>query len=124
MKSLIGGISLLLLVGCSSPQQPIPRKTGSVVVDIPFAKVKVRLQPDPPPYPAEAKLAGIQGTVVVEVLINAEGVPIQATSISGPIELQPFAASYAKDWRFEPVLLAGVPQYAKFKIVMPFRLAK
>jgi hypothetical protein len=32
------------------------------------------------------------------------------------------AQDYAMGWRFEPALLNGQPQWAKFKLVMPFKL--
>ena len=94
----------------------------SKVVDFDFSQIRVKLQPPPPPYPAMAKIAKIQGTVVVEIIIGADGVPISAHSVEGPPQLRGVAENYAMQWRFEPAMLNGVPQTAKFKLTMPFRL--
>ena len=64
----------------------------------------------------------VQGKVVVEIVINPEGVPTQATAVEGPPLLRKFAENYAMTWRFEPALMNGQPQWAKFKLIMPFRL--
>ena len=92
------------------------------VVEFDFANVKIKEQPPVPPYPAVARAARVQGKVVVEIVINPDGVPTQATAIEGPPLLRKFAEDYAMRWRFEPALLNGAPQWAKFKLIMPFRL--
>jgi protein TonB len=95
--------------------------TGKVI-DFDFAQVKIKYQPPPPPYPPLAKIAKIQGTVVVEITIGPDGVPTQANAKEGPPQLRPAAENYAMQWRFFPAELNGVPQYARFKLTMPFRL--
>ncbi len=92
------------------------------VVDFDFSQIKVKYQPPAPPYPPLAKLAKIQGTVVVEITVGVDGVPVKATALDGPPQLRPTAEQYAMNWRFEPALLNGVPQTARFKLTMPFRL--
>lgn len=95
---------------------------SSRVVEFDFSQIKIKLQPPPPPYPAMAKIAKIQGTVVVEIVVGPDGVPVSAHALDGPPQLRPTAENYAMQWRFEPALLNGVPQYARFKLTMPFRL--
>jgi len=60
--------------------------------------------------------------VVVEVNIGPDGVPTAAHAKEGPPQLRAYAEAYAMKWRFEPALLNGVPQYARFTLTMPFRL--
>ncbi|MDE3032112.1 MAG: TonB family protein, partial [Acidobacteriota bacterium] len=90
--------------------------------DFNFSQVKVKYRPPVPPYPPLAKIARIQGTVVVELTIGPDGVPISATAKEGPAELRPTAEFYAMQWRFEPAVLNGQPQYARFTVTMPFQL--
>ena len=92
------------------------------VVDFDFSQIKVKYQPPAPPYPPLAKIAKIQGTVVVEIVVGPDGVPTSATAKEGPPQLRPTAEAYAMQWKFEPALLNGQPQYARFKLTMPFRL--
>ena len=92
------------------------------VVDFDFSQIRVKYQPPAPPYPPLAKIAKIQGTVVVEIIIGIDGVPIKAVALEGPPQLRPTAENYAMQWKFEPAMLNGVPQTAKFKLTMPFKL--
>lgn len=108
----VAGGSGMAVVGASSTK----------VVDFDFSQIKVKLQPPAPPYPPLAKIAKVQGTVVVEITIGTDGVPTRATAIEGPPQLRPTAEAYAMNWRFEPAMLNGVPQTARFRLTMPFRL--
>jgi TonB family protein len=83
---------------------------------------KVQRQPPPPAYPAQAKAQGIQGTVVVGIVVDATGAPLLAEALSGPRELLETATRYALGWEFEPATLNGVPRGASFRLTMPFKL--
>ena len=92
------------------------------VVDFDFSQMKTKYQPPPPAYPPLAKIARIQGTVVVEITVGTDGIPTSAHALEGPPQLRPVAEAYAMGWKFEPALLNGVPQTARFKLTMPFKL--
>ncbi|MGH9450894.1 MAG: TonB family protein, partial [Terriglobia bacterium] len=55
-----------------------------------------------PHYPAEAKKAGIQGTVRLEVLISKKGDVTEVRLISGPSALVKSAENAVKQWRYAP----------------------
>ena len=74
-----------------------------------------------PPYPTSAKMHRVQGTVVVELIVDPEGRVARAEALEGPGPLLLTAIGYALDWKFQPALLNGVPQYARFRLTMPFR---
>ena len=97
-------------------------KPASQPVEMKFNQIRVKHQPDAPAYPADAKAARIQGTVVVVLTIDIEGKVTEATAISGPPELHSCAVDYAKSWTFEPAKLKGKVVPARFKLTMPFRL--
>jgi len=92
------------------------------VIDFDFSQVNIKYQPPAPAYPAMAKMARIQGTVVAEITIGPDGIPASAVAKEGPAQLRQHAVDYAMKWRFEPATLNGQPQYARFKLIMPFRL--
>ena len=62
-----------------------------------------------PPYPPLARTAHIQGQVMVEVLIDEQGMVFSAEAVSGPQLLRPAAVGAAKGSRFKQTLLDGVP---------------
>ncbi|MCE1229362.1 MAG: M56 family metallopeptidase [Firmicutes bacterium] len=132
---LLGALGASLLVGTTLVAQTAAKKTKPAAkpssptkaeagqpVTVDYSQVKVRHQPPAPAYPPKAKEARIQGTVVVEVLIDEEGVPLDVKAIEGPEELRATAVDYANQWRFEPAKIKGKTVKTKFKLTMPFRL--
>jgi protein TonB len=91
-------------------------------VDLPFSLVQVKEQPPPPDYPPLARSAGLQGTVIVEVLVGADGIPMSVRALSGPYALRATAEAYARAMKFKPHLENGKPTAARFQLDMPFRL--
>lgn len=91
-------------------------------VEMDFSKIIVKHQPPAPDYPADAKAARIQGTVVVVLTIDTKGKVVDAKAESGPEALQACALDYAKTWTFKPAKVNGKPMFAKFKLTMPFKL--
>ncbi|MFZ1613389.1 MAG: M56 family metallopeptidase [Holophaga sp.] len=92
------------------------------VAEFDFSRIKVAFQPKPPAYPVDAKAKRIQGTVVISITIDEQGMPQSVEALEGPEELRSTATDYAKDWRFEPAQLNGKPIKARFKLTMPFKL--
>ena len=62
-----------------------------------------------PVYPPEAKAAGIQGTVQLDVTIGKDGTVKAIRSAGGRPELIQAAADAVKNWIYEPVLMDGQP---------------
>lgn len=62
-----------------------------------------------PVYPQEARDAGAQGTVTVQVVVDEQGAVISAEAINGPQLLREAAVNAAKQARFSPTLLSGQP---------------
>jgi protein TonB len=94
-------------------------------MDLAFTEVSFKYRPaKPPPYPAMAKSARIQGLVVVQVLVGVDGVPISATALEGPAQLRAAAMSDAMTWRINPPTLNGFPQVSRIKITYNFQLGQ
>ena len=62
-----------------------------------------------PPYPALAKAARAQGTVVIQVTVDETGSVTSAKAVSGHPLLQQAAIAAAKQAKFSPTLLSGKP---------------
>ena len=75
-----------------------------------------------PVYPPFARLARIQGVVVLLMTIDEAGVPTDVKVLEGQPALQAEALSAARRWRFEPARVDGRPVPATFRLTLNFRL--
>jgi TonB family protein len=73
-----------------------------------------------PEYPAEAKAAGADGVVVVQVTLDEQGNVTEAHAVSGHPMLQQVAVNAALQARFSPTLLSGEPVKVTGVIVYNF----
>jgi protein TonB len=62
-----------------------------------------------PEYPADAKKAGIKGTVALDATIGKDGKIEHLSVLSGPAELQKSALDAVRQWEYQPFLLNGDP---------------
>jgi protein TonB len=63
----------------------------------------------PPAYPLEAKVARVQGTVLLNVTVSKTGAVTAVDVVSGPDLLQSAAVDAVKQWEFRPFSLVGEP---------------
>ncbi|MGC2502646.1 MAG: energy transducer TonB, partial [Silvibacterium sp.] len=73
-------------------------------------------------YPAIAKAARIQGTVVLQATISKGGTIQDLRVISGPPMLQQAALEAVKTWRYRPYLLSGEPVEVETQVNVIFTL--
>ena len=106
----------------------------SLVVDVdietgpaPFDFVAVEVEPvrvsiDAPVYPAVAKTAGIEGTVIMRVLVGKDGRIKDAIYIDGPEALKEAADTCARTAVFRPALQDNKPVEVWVMVPVTFRL--
>jgi protein TonB len=75
-----------------------------------------------PLYPDFARRARIQGSVVLSMTVDDQGLPIQVQVLEGPQALHEAALQAARQWRFEPARIDGRSVAARFKLTLNFRL--
>ncbi len=80
--------------------KPVVR-VGSRVQD---TKVVHRVQPA---YPASPELAGVDGYVVIQVLVSEQGDVLKADALEGHPLLREAAVAAVRQWRYSPTLLNG-----------------
>lgn len=131
--------------------QPVPLPQQELIVDQPPAPVDAGLPPavedigtpntfdtaetaiaalmtrvaPPPPYPALAEKRRLQGTVVLMILVDAEGNPVDVTveQSSGSSLLDEAARKFVKArWRFVPAQAGGVAVSAYARVPIRFSL--
>jgi protein TonB len=60
-----------------------------------------------PEYPPAARTAKIEGVVIVEAVIAADGSVEKVKVISGPAQLADAAIAAVSRWKYEPTFLNG-----------------
>lgn len=86
------------------------------------AKLTSKTQPI---YPAAAKAAGIQGTVMLETVISTEGVPKEIRVMSSPSDdLTQSALEAVRQWRYSSTLLNGRPVEVLTDVMVNYTLAR
>jgi protein TonB len=75
-----------------------------------------------PVYPAIAKMAGVQGTVLIKAVISAQGRIGRAQVVTGSPLLARAALDAVKQWRYRPYYLNGVPVEVETEITVYFVL--
>ncbi|HLI34144.1 MAG TPA: M56 family metallopeptidase, partial [Terriglobia bacterium] len=78
--------------------------------------------PDPP-YPHQASKAGLQGTVVMAAVVNAEGKVESVKEVSKPLGMgmDESALNTIRTWTFQPAMRNGKPVPVKITIECTFR---
>ncbi len=76
-----------------------------------------------PVYPAEARHAHVQGTVLLQAIISTGGRIRDLKLISGPKELAPAAIGAVQQWTYRPYLLMGNPVEVETQIQVNFKLS-
>ena len=84
--------------------------------------VGMLMVPIRPVYPAIARAAGVQGTVVVTALISRAGMIESLRVVSGPPMLQNAAVEAIRAARYQPYRLNGEPTEVETTITVNFRM--
>ena len=94
----------------------------SVVLELEPSAVRVLHQVQPN-YPQLARQAKVQGSVVLQMTIDAQGFPTEVRVVSSTHPaFEGESLRVARLWRFEPARLEGRPMAAKFNLTLHFSL--
>ena len=109
----------------------VPVQSGVNKSDVP-APIPVRISPQiavgylatrvEPEYPKTAREGHIQGPVVLDIVVDKDGVVQRLTTISGDAQLAAAATDAVKQWRFRPFFRHGQPEEFQTQITVVFRL--
>jgi TonB family protein len=75
-----------------------------------------------PAYPEDAMASKVQGTVIVEAIIDAAGNVADTRIVSGVPELNDAAQKAVSQWQFTPTLLNGEPTAVICTVTVTFRV--
>lgn len=83
---------------------------------------------NPPRYPAEAIKKGQQGTVILDVTVDATGkvtgVQVDQRGTDAPTKLQSVAIAAARQWKFNPGRKGGKPVGGMIQVPVNFSLSR
>lgn len=77
-----------------------------------------------PVYPEEAKKAGVQGIVILEVETDADGNVVRTKVLRSIPLLDQAAIDAVRQWKYEPPLIDGRPRGIIFTVTVNFQLEK
>ena len=120
------GSALALRMDVSAPASESgsgPAKTPKKVMIASGVMAGNKLSGDNPKYPADAKKAKVQGTVVLEAVISKTGDIENLRVVSGPKELRASSIEAVKTWKYKPYMLNGDDVEVTTKINVTYSLA-
>ena len=109
-------------VANSSMQRASAVEPESVMEVSPAAAEQSLLHRVEPEYPEEARQQRVQGKVVLEVHIGADGTVQDIEVVQGPAQLAAASIEAVKQWRFQPHVVGSGPAAMQTRITMNFRL--
>ena len=107
------------------PPPPAPPRRGSGGLSILAADAtppRARAGNDRPPYPEDARREGLEGTVVLRILIDTAGEVDEVEVMSGEEPFLGPAIAAVKSWSYEPAIVEGRPTAVYRVVRVPFRL--
>lgn len=105
------------------PPPPAP-KVKSADVGLPPGAVPPRPEAgnDMPAYPEAMRRKGVEGLVVLRVLVGADGRIADIRVVSGDEPFTSAAIEVVRSWRYQPAVVEGKPKAVHRIIRVPFRL--
>ncbi|HTZ74480.1 MAG TPA: energy transducer TonB [Candidatus Aquilonibacter sp.] len=118
-----GGVLGGLLGGTGTIGPPVPANTPGIVRVGGSVRPPELLQQIQPEYPEIARAAHVQGTVVIDAVIDTTGNVISERALSGPGLLVPAALSAVQQWKYQPTFLNGKPVKLAMEVTVSFHLS-
>jgi len=121
LGGIIGGTAVVPPPAIAPP--PAEKKAKEILRPGGDVKLPSKLFAPPPRYPALAKAAHIQGSVLIDAVIDEQGNIVNAHVVEGHPLLVPEALRTVMLWKYEPTYLNGVPYPIRMTITVNFSFA-
>ena len=103
--------------------KPVPARANSVAVQVPpNAADLLLIERVEPQYPDPARLAHIQGPVILQVDVNEKGTVQELRALSGDPQLVMAAVEAVRQWRFKPYAPRGEALNFQTQVTVDFKL--
>jgi TonB family protein len=110
-------------VGISDPWIMNARLSPRAIEIPPRESLALLIKRVPPVYPEAARLANIQGSVVLKVVIRKDGNVGDLRAVSGDPLLAPAAIDSVRQWVYKPYYRDGAPAEVETVVVVELSLA-
>ncbi len=100
--------------GATSADQPRVQVATEVMGKLLVRKIE-------PHYPAAARKAKLQGTIVLEIVVGRDGSVVGMRPVNGPDVLARSAMDALRWWKFEPYRVNGEPATVETTVAMEFK---
>ena len=120
--ALFGASRIVTPAPPAPPSVPEPRPAAQTLRVGQGVREPRRIAGAPPEYPALARTARVQGTVILEAVINERGAIERMKVLKSMPLLDGAAIAAVKDWRYTPTLLNGAPVSVLMTITVNFTL--
>jgi protein TonB len=108
--------------GSNAVKIEIPHSAATVTNAAELVRVTPAVANQPAAYPMLAQRARVEGSVVLQALIGADGVIRHLRVLSGPAILTPAAEQAVRQWRFKPYLENGQAVETQAHITVSFTI--
>jgi TonB family protein len=115
------GARFVARTNVEAPPPPAPRPSGDTTISGGILQGKAISKPAPV-YPAIARAARAQGTVMVDIVVGENGDVVSARAVSGHPLLQQSAVDAVRLWKFTPTLLSGRPVKVSGQVAVNFMI--
>jgi protein TonB len=123
-----GGAAPNQLAGESAQSQDLATRTSPFPDDITRVGGEIpvprKVFDAKPIYPEEAKAAGVQGVVILEVLLDEGGFVADVHVLRAHEMLEQAAVDAVRQWRYEPILLDGRAVQMVMTVTVNFTLSE
>ena len=120
MGGVIGGvIGGVATAAPLAPKREGPRAPVRVGGRVKEPRLITRIEPI---YPALARQTHMQGSVVIEAIIDERGDVVEMKVVSGPPLLIQSAMDAVRRWKYEPTYLNEEPVPVQLNVTVTFRL--
>jgi len=123
--ALIFGLTGCFALGLAAQRLPLSNNTADQPLRVRVSEgamqalLVARMTPE---YPADAMAAGVQGKVVLRVVVDRKGAVSHVAVVSGHPLLIPAAIEAVKQWRYTPFLVKQTPVEVETTVEVTFAL--
>jgi TonB family protein len=103
-----------------APETELPGEKTAVILSSQGAEKRL-IRHLPPAYPAEARKAGIEGTVVLKTVVNENGTVEGVRLVEGNAALAAAAITSVKQWHYRPYVRDGKAQPFQTIVLVEFQ---
>jgi TonB family protein len=114
------GLSRAALSALTVPAGALPVTPRLHLTELPPDRLTSKINPD---YPLNSRLDRLQGTVILDALIDKEGHIAWVRVIAGPVRLQQPSLDAVRQWVYKPYLVDGHPVEVETEINLVFDMS-